>query len=130
MKAYHMAVSILMASLLFGPVASAQHNRGNQHGTKQSHSAPRERGVDRGHGRNEGRRVDAGFRHDHFGRDHHERLTFFGRPTFEFGGIWFGCGVWPSYWLATDYVYVDYGDGDYFLVNERYTNARVAIVIE
>jgi hypothetical protein len=129
MKRVFMLFSMmLLAFLVMGTPAMAQRSRGN--GGKQNHSAPRERGVDRGHGRNEGRRIDEGYRRDHFGRDNHVRLSFYGERTFVFGGIYFGLDVWPSFWLASDYVYVDYVDGDYFLVNERFPDARVAIIIE
>jgi hypothetical protein len=133
MKIRYLISGALISALLFGSVAMAQpqHTRGGQRG--QNHGQQHgERGrVDNGHGRNEGRHVDEYYRHENFGRNHHVLCGgFYGRPTFFFGGIWFGIDVWPSFWLSTDYVYVDYVDGDYFLVNERFPDARIAIVIE
>jgi hypothetical protein len=117
--------------------AQRQHNKPQTR--QQNHEQPRgqqERHVERGHGRNEGRVIDGRYRGEHFGRDNHAFCgAFYGRSAFLFGGIWFGIDLWPSFWLSTDYIYVDYVDGDYFLVNERLAGAelgvgRVAIVIE
>lgn len=123
---------ILALALMFAPVAVAQHQHGSGHNIAGRNGA--ERHVDRGHGRNEGRRVDQRYRNENFGRANHAFCgAFYGRSSFQFGGIWFGISVWPSYWLSTDYVYVDYVDGDYFLVNERLIGSadyRVAIIIE
>ena len=139
MKFIRVETLVLALALLFALPAQAQHLRGTQHNggsRSQGHSQSRERGVEHGHGRNEGRVIDGRYRGDHFGRDNHAFCgAFYGRPTFLFGGIWFGIDLWPSFWLSTDYVYVDYVDGDYFLVNERLAGAelgvgRVAIVIE
>jgi hypothetical protein len=127
-------VGLLTLALLFALPAQAQHGKPQRGGRPQVHSQPRERGEERGHGRNEGRVIDTRYRHENFGRENHAFCgAFYGRPTFLFGGIWFGINVWPSYWLSTDYVYVEYVDGDYYLVNERLIGAeeyRVAIVIE
>jgi hypothetical protein len=123
---------IFALALILAPVASAQRGK-TQHGGKQpNHGQHYEnRSVQRGHGRNEGRVIDSRYRDEHFGRGFHVACGgFYGRPTFLFGGIWFGLDVWPSYWSSTDFVYVDYVDGDYFLVNERYPDARVAIIVE
>ena len=125
----------LAAILMVAPMASAQHSRGgNQHngGQRGGHGEQHgERGrSDRGHGRNEGRRVDEGYRGEHFGREHagYCRDLRYGNGLFFFGGIWFGLEVWPG-WYPNEVVYVDYIDGDYFLVNARLDD-RVAIVIE
>lgn len=139
---------IFAAVLMLGvPVAQAQHgghgtkgNNGGQHagqhggqkGGTRGRDRGGERGVDRGHGRNEGRRIDGTYRNRYFGRPNHVYCGFYGRPTFLFGGIWFGVDTWPSFWLSTDFVYVDYVDGDYFLVDERFggPEGRIAIIIE
>jgi preprotein translocase subunit SecG len=136
--------AVIFAILLFLSAGSAQAQ--HQHSKPQSHQQTHQqthqnhgphyenRSVQHGHGRNEGRVIDEGYRGRYFGRENHAFCgAFYGRPTFLFGGIWFGIGAWPSYWLSTDYVYVEYVDGDYFLVNERLIGAeeyRVAIVIE
>src|ERR1700735_5477049 len=118
----------VLVALLFSPVMLAQ-SRGNEHGGKQQHSQVRgghrgtgeanhvQHGRDRdGHARN----IDRGYREHNFGRANHSFCgAFYGRPRFLFGGVWFGIDLWPSFWLSSDYVYVDYVDGDYFLVNER-----------
>src|ERR1700674_645003 len=112
---------VLMLTLLLVPGAQAQHGHGGGHSQShgQSHSQSQERHATRGHGRNEGRSINGEYRGRYFGRGNQCRLNFYGQPSFFFGGVWFGIDVWPSYWLATDYVYVDYDDGDYFLVNSR-----------
>jgi hypothetical protein len=128
------AALVLMLALLFVPNAQAQRSHGGNRQAQthsQSHASYAARGVQRGHGRNEGHRIDGEYRGRYFGRGNQCRLNFYGQPSFLFGGIWFGIDVWPSYWLATDYVYVDYYDGDYFLVNSRFgPGARIAILVE
>jgi hypothetical protein len=137
---------LVLVVLLFSPAVQAQ-SRGHEHGGKQSHS--QSRGGRRGtgeanhvqHGRDrDGHRrdIDRDYREHNFGREHRIYCgPIYGRRTFLIGGIWFGLDVWPSFWLASDYVYVDYVDGDYFLVDERVEasgaivlgTSRVAIII-
>jgi hypothetical protein len=124
-----------MGLLLFTVPAQAQRHGqspGQSHGGKQGHSGQWSGDhTDRGHGRNEGRRVDDHYRERHFGRENGRFCDFYGRPTFLFGGIYFQIGLWPDYWTSADIVYVEYDDGDYFLVNESYSKfPRVAILIE
>jgi hypothetical protein len=132
MKSKGLFLAIIMFLILaFVPAAQAQHGH-NSHGqVNHSHAGQAEHGVSYGHGRNEGRAIDEHYRSGYFGHSHRVLVGgFYGRRTFQFGGIWFGLDVWPAYWYASDYVYVEYYDGDYFLVNERFPSNRVAIVIE
>lgn len=140
-------ILFVLVALMFSPALLAQSHGHEQHGGKTQHSQVRnghsghgeanhvQHGRDRdGHVRN----IDRGYREHNFGRANHSFCgAFYGRPTFLFGGVWFGIDLWPSFWLSTDYVYVDYVDGDYFLVNERVETSgaivlgttRVAIIL-
>jgi primosomal protein N' len=83
--------------------------------------------------RGEGRIPDDRFRAN-FGREHNFRI---GEPVmvggfsrFQYGGFWFGfVQPWPVDWYYTDDVYVDYVDGEYYLINPSYPEARVSISV-
>jgi flagellar motor protein MotB len=69
-----------------------------------------------------------------FGREHvfviNRPVIVGGQPRFQYGGYWFGFNqAWPSGWLYTDNVYVDYVDGGYFLFNPFHPGIRVVIVV-
>ena len=88
-------------------------------------------------GRPAGKRVDRipddKFR-SNFGKQHVtviNRTTIVeGRPSFQFGGYWFGISdAWPVGWAYSDQVYVDYIDGEYFLFNVLHPGVRVALIV-
>lgn len=88
-------------------------------------------------GRPAGKRVDRipddKFRQN-FGREHvtviNRPVIVEGRPSFQFGGYWFGISQpWPAGWAYTDQVYVDYIDGEYFLFDVLHPGVRVALVV-
>jgi hypothetical protein len=69
-----------------------------------------------------------------FGREHVtviNRTTIVeGRPSFQFGGYWFGLSAgWPVGWAYSDQVYVDFIDGEYFLFDMAHPGARVAVIV-
>jgi hypothetical protein len=69
-----------------------------------------------------------------FGREHvtviNRPVIVEGRPSFQFGGYWFGISTaWPVGWAYTDQVYVDYIDGEYFLFDVLHPGVRVALVV-
>jgi hypothetical protein len=88
-------------------------------------------------GRPAGKRVDRipddKFRAN-FGRQHvtviNQPVIVEGRPSFQFGGYWFGISTaWPVGWAYTDQVYVDYIDGEYFLFDVLHPGVRVALIV-
>src|SRR5271169_2634365 len=41
-----------------------------------------------------------------------------GQPRFQYGGYWFALvDAWPADWAYTDECYIDYIDGEYFLID-------------
>ncbi|HXA78219.1 MAG TPA: hypothetical protein VNV41_13895 [Candidatus Acidoferrales bacterium] len=82
-----------------------------------------------GHGG--GHIADARF-HSSFGSSHHFHIS---RPTiyegysrFNYGGYYFGFyDPWPSDWGYSDDVYVDYIDGQYFLMDPEHPGSRLMI---
>ena len=82
---------------------------------------------------NHGRIPDDRFRAN-FGREHvfviNRPVIVEGHPRFQYGGYWFGFNQpWPTGWLYTDNVYVDYVDGGYYLYNPFHPGIRVVIVV-
>jgi hypothetical protein len=80
-----------------------------------------------------GRIPDAQF-HSHFGREHTfhvgHPVVVEGQSRFQYGGYWFGFGeAWPVGWAYTDDVYVDYIDGQYFLIDPVHPGLRLALVV-
>jgi hypothetical protein len=57
-------------------------------------------------------------------------VIFEGHPRFQYGGYWFGFGEpWPTGWLYTDNVYVDYVGGGYYLYNPVHPGIHISINI-
>jgi len=70
----------------------------------------------------------------HFGREHtfmiSEPVLIEGQPGFQYGGYWFSFGAgWPVGWAYSDGVYVDYINGEYFLIDPVHPGFQLAIVI-
>jgi flagellar motor protein MotB len=69
-----------------------------------------------------------------FGREHHFRISqpviVENRPRFQYSSYWFEIvDVWPVGWSYSDDCYIDYIDGQYFLINILHPDVRVALVI-
>lgn len=82
-----------------------------------------------GHGG--GRISDAKF-HASFGNDHHFRMNrpvmYQGYSRFNYGGYYFGFyEPWPAGWGYSDNVYVDYIDGQYYLIDLDHSGPRLMI---
>jgi hypothetical protein len=80
-----------------------------------------------------GRIPDAQF-HSNFGREHTfhvgHPVVVEGQSRFQFGDYWFGFGEpWPVGWADTDDVYVDYIDGQYYLIDPVHPGLRLALVV-
>ncbi len=105
---------------------------------KRDDARPQDRGNAKAEeGRPAGKRVDRipddKFR-SNFGREHvtviNRPVIVEGRPSFQFGGYWFGLSAgWPTGWAYTDQVYVDYIDGEYFLFDVLHPGVRVALIV-
>ncbi|MFZ0738229.1 MAG: hypothetical protein WA002_02080 [Candidatus Acidiferrales bacterium] len=70
----------------------------------------------------------------HFGVQHRFRVghieTFEGHPRFQYGGYYFNLvDPWPARWAYSDLVYVDFIDGNYYLIDPVYPGVRLAIVV-
>jgi hypothetical protein len=82
---------------------------------------------------NQGRRIpDDQFR-SHFGQGHHFRaqgVIVAGQSQFQYGGCSFQLvDPWPAGWAYTDDCYIDYIDGEYFLIDLLHPGVRVAVFV-
>jgi len=82
-------------------------------------------------GRQGGRIPDDRFRAS-FGRQHTfsigQPVIVSGTPRFQYGGYWFVIAQpWPGGWGYSDPVYVDYIDGEYFLLSPVHPGVQIAI---
>src|ERR1700723_943555 len=97
-----------------------------QHAQRTEAEQQRQRAVPalRLSARGTGRIPDDRFRSS-FGESHtfviNEPVLVGGYSRFQYSGFWFGfVEPWPDGWYYTDNVYVDYVDGEYFLINPYY----------
>jgi hypothetical protein len=80
-----------------------------------------------------GRIPDAQF-HAHFGRAHtfhvgHPQMVG-GQYRFNYGGYWFSYAEpWPVGWGYDDEFYVDFIDGQYYLIDLAHPQVRLALVV-
>ncbi len=69
----------------------------------------------------------------HFGQSHHfqaRSVIVSGRPQFQYGGYNFQLvDAWPQDWAYTDDCYIDYIDGEYFLIDLAHPGVRVAVFV-
>lgn len=114
-----------------GQESRQQDNREADKAARQEHP-DQQRANARPAGKSE-RIPDDKFR-QHFGREHvvviNRPVIVEGRPRFQNGGYWFEIvDPWPSDWVYTDQVYVDYIDGEYFLFNVAHPGVRIALFV-
>jgi len=68
-----------------------------------------------------------------FGREHHfnaKSVIVRGQPRFQYGGYSFEIiDAWPAEWIDTDDYYIDYVDGQYYLVDFFHPEIRLAVFI-
>jgi len=100
---------------------------------EQQRAQQTEQHSDRGNAteRGSGRRVpDEQFRAS-FGREHHFHVRRSDDRRFNYGGYYFQYSEpWPSDWdYDNDDVYIDYIDGEYYLINPRHPGVRLLVVI-
>jgi hypothetical protein len=69
----------------------------------------------------------------HFGREHHfnaRTVIVSGQPQFQYGGYSFQLvDAWPADWAYTDDCYIDYIDGEYYLIDLMHPGIRLALVV-
>jgi len=69
----------------------------------------------------------------HFGQSHHfnaKTVIQPGQTQFVYGGYNFEIiDVWPTEWAYTDDVYIDYIDGDYYLIDLFHPGVRIALFV-
>lgn len=65
-----------------------------------------------------------------FGREHRFHFERGWGEHFEYGGFGFALAEpWPSAWSYDDYVYVDFIDGQYYLVNLTHPEVRLLVTV-
>ena len=69
-----------------------------------------------------------------FGREHHFRVSqpvvVEGRPRFQYSGYWFEfIDTWPADWSYSDDCYLDYIDGQYYLIDLLHPGVRLAVIV-
>jgi hypothetical protein len=80
-----------------------------------------------------GRIPDADF-HSHFGRSHHFHVghpqMVSGQYRFNYGGYWFSYAEpWPVGWGYDDDFYIDFIDGQYYLIDLAHPQVRLALIV-
>ncbi len=105
------------------------HDRDNRNGEPQARQD--ERHDQPAQDRQGGRIPDDRFR-SNFGRQHTftvgQPVIVEGAPRFQSGGYWFVIAQpWPTGWGYSDPVYVDYIDGEYFLLSPVHPGVQIAI---
>ncbi len=90
-----------------------QQQHQQQQVAKQQRTDERDQHSDQGHGRIPDDRFRASF-----GREHHFRVGHFDNRRFQYGGYWFSFNEgWPVGWAYTDDFYIDFIDGQYYLID-------------
>ena len=65
-----------------------------------------------------------------FGREHHFHVERRDDRRFNYGGYWFVYNQpWPGDWDYNDDVYIDYIDGEYYLIDPRHEGVRLMVVV-
>jgi hypothetical protein len=71
--------------------------------------------------------------HSQFGREHRfnaRGVIVRGQPQFQYGGYSFELiDAWPSEWSDSDDYYIDYIDGDYYLIDLVHPGIRLAVFV-
>ena len=123
-----------------GDEKQQKHEADQKHEASQNHEADQKHEAREGNdnvregkpGERAGGRIpDDRFR-EHFGREHvfviSRPVIVEGAPRFQYGGYWFViANPWPVGWAYTDQVYVDYIDGEYFILSPVHPGVRVLI---
>ena len=93
---------------------------------KQQHTDERDQHSNQGHGRIPDDRFRASF-----GREHHFRVGHFDNRRFQYGGYWFSFNEgWPVAWAYTDDFYIDFIDGQYYLIDLTHPGVQLLLVVD
>ena len=103
--------------------------QGDRNRRGQEHS---EMHGDRARGGKGGHIPDDKFRAQ-FGREHHfnaKSVIVRGQPRFQYGGYTFELiDAWPAEWVDSDDYYIEYIDGEYYLIDLVHPGIRLAIFV-
>jgi hypothetical protein len=102
-----------------------QQQRQQQQVAKQQRTDERDH-SDHGHGRIPDDRFRASF-----GREHRFRVGHFDNRRFQYGGYWFSFNEgWPVGWAYTDDFYIDFIDGQYYLIDLSHPGVQLLLVVD
>lgn len=106
-----------------------RNDKDNRHAEQQARQDDRHDQPVQGQ---QGRRIPEDRFRTNFGRQHTfsigQPVIVAGTPRFQYGGYWFVIAQpWPVGWAYTDVVYVDYIDGEYFLLSPVHPGVQIAI---
>lgn len=101
------------------------------HPAKQEQGHPEQMGN--AHPAGKGGRIPDDKFHAHFGQGHHfnvRTVVTQGQRNFSYGGYNFQfADAWPVGWAYTDDCYIDYIDGEYYLIDLAHPGMRLALVV-
>ena len=93
---------------------------------KQQRTDERDQHSDHGHGRIPDDRFRASF-----GREHHFRVGHFDNRRFQYGGYWFSFNEgWPVGWAYSDDFYIDFIDGQYYLIDLTHPGVQLLLAVD
>jgi hypothetical protein len=103
-----------------------QQQHQQQQVAKQQRTDERDQHSDHSHGRIPDDRFRASF-----GREHHFRVGHFDNRRFQYGGYWFSFNEgWPVGWAYTDDFYIDFIDGQYYLIDLTHPGVQLLLVVD
>jgi DNA mismatch repair ATPase MutL len=103
-----------------------QQQRQQQQVAKQQRTDGRDQHSDGGHGRIPEDRFRSSF-----GREHHFRVEHVDNRRFNYGGYWFTFNEgWPVAWAYSDDFYIDFIDGQYYLIDLTHPGVQLLLVVE
>jgi hypothetical protein len=103
-----------------------QQQRQQEQVAKQQRGDDRDQHSDHGHGRI----PDDRFRSS-FGREHHFRVEHVDNRRFHYGGYWFTFNEgWPVGWAYSDDFYIDFIDGQYYLIDLSHPGVQLLLVVD
>lgn len=103
-----------------------QQQRQQQQVAKQQHTDERDQHPNQGHGRIPDDRFRASF-----GREHHFRVGHFDNRRFQYGGYWFSFNEgWPVGWAYSDDFYINFIDGQYYLIDLSHPGVQLLLVVD
>jgi hypothetical protein len=103
-----------------------QQQHQQQQVAKQQRADEHDQHSDHGHGRIPDDRFRASF-----GREHHFRVGHFDNRRFQYGGYWFSFNEgWPVGWAYSDDFYIDFVDGQYYLIDLSHPGVQLLLVVD